>query len=202
MNDTLFEIQAGSVPEADSELMLLEGIWEAERAGSEPVTQRKLAEDAGLSLGMTNALLRRCVEKGWILIKRVNARRLHYAMTGDGIYEIARRAYRYFRRASRSVSLYRDLIEGFVMERKRRGIARLVLAGPSDLDFLLEYACGRHGLLYARTGDLERAARMAASPDVCVVWGERLPSPPAAEGASAALRDVLLPDSVSSGPDR
>ncbi len=201
MNDIAFDPQAGSVPEADSELILLEGIWEAERSGGGPVTQRRLAEDAGLSLGLTNAMLRRCVEKGWILIKRVNARKLHYAMTGDGINEIARRAYRYFRRASRSVSLYRDLIEGFVMERKRRGFARIVLAGPSDLDFLLEYACGRHGLLYARTGDLERAARMAASSDVCVVWGERLTEPPRADGRAAAdalsLRDVLLPKSVS-----
>ncbi|MBN1242924.1 MAG: winged helix-turn-helix transcriptional regulator [Spirochaetales bacterium] len=197
MNDIVFETPVGSVPETDSELVLLEGIWEAERGGLEPVTQRRLAEDAGLSLGMTNAVLRRCVEKGWILIKRVNARKLHYAMTSAGINEIARRAYGYFRRASRSVSLYRDLIEGFVMERKRRGFARIVLAGPSDLDFLLEYACSRHGLLYARTGDLERAARMASAPDVCVVWGERLAAPPVADGEAVALRTVLLPDSVS-----
>jgi len=183
-----------SVPESDPELVLLEGIWAAEREGTASITQRRLADDAGLSLGMTNLLLKRCVEKGWVLIRRANARRLRYAMTAEGINEIARRAYRYFRRASRSVSLYRELIETFVMARKRAGVGRIVLAGPSDLDFLIEYACERHGVMYVHTGDLERAARMSQAPDVLVAWGELLVDPPVAAGSTASLRDIVLPD--------
>jgi len=197
MSDIILARNIGSVSEADPELVLLEGIWAAERGGMESITQRKLADGAGLSLGMTNLLLKRCVEKGWVLIRRANARKLRYAMTSEGVNEIARRAYGYFRRASRSFSLYRELIEAFVMSRKRLGIGRIVLAGPSDLDFLIEYACERHGIMYLQTGDLERAARMSLAPDVLVAWGELLADPPVVEGSTASLRDIVLPGTAS-----
>lgn len=192
MSDTTLDNADFPASEVDSELALLEGVYASVREGKESVTQRGLAEDAGLSLGMTNLLLKRCVERGWIMIRRANARRLQYVLTGEGINEIARRTYRYFRRASRSVSLYRDLIEAFVMARKRAGCARVVLAGPSDLDFLLEYACERHGLLFARTGDIDLAARMAGTIDMCVVVGERVDSGLAMHPEATALREVLL----------
>lgn len=143
----------------DAELAILEGIYASQKRSSSP-TQRDLAEASGLSLGMTNALLKRFAEKGWVLLKRLNARNINYALTPEGVNEIAHRSYRYFRRTARNASIYRDLLEAFVLKAKRDGATRVVLAGPSDLDFILEYACERHGLIFVKGADAARAAKL------------------------------------------
>jgi len=163
----------------DAELVILESIYSSQKR-SRALTQRDLAEAAGLSLGMTNALVKRFSDKGWVLLKRLNSRNIQYALTPDGVAEIARRTYRYFKRTARAAGLYRDRIESYVMARKRAGARRLVLAGVSDLDFLLEYACERHGILFVKAVDPDKAARLGQDPDTVVLRAEGTPdgSPP------------------------
>lgn len=164
MNDTMTTTD-------DAELAILEHIYSSQKRDS-GVTQRDLAEASGLSLGMTNALLKRFSDKGWLLLQRLNARNIRYALTPEGINEIVHRTYRYLRRTARAAGLYRDLIEEFVMRKKREGADRLVLAGVSDLDFLLEYACERHGLLFIKAADPEKALRLGESAGTVVVGAE------------------------------
>lgn len=155
----------------DAELAILETIYASQKRDDSP-TQRQLAEASGLSLGMTNALLRRFAEKGWVLLRRLNARNINYALTPEGVNEIAHRTYRYFRRTARNASMYRDLIEAFVMGIKRDGARRLVLAGASDLDFIIEYACERHGLLFVKGCDAGKAARLGSDGATVVLEAE------------------------------
>ena len=58
--------------------------------------QRDLARIVGLSLGMTNAILKR-------LVKKVNNRNIQYIVSPKGINEITRRSYRYFKRTIKNV---------------------------------------------------------------------------------------------------
>ena len=44
-----------------------------------------------MSLGMMNAILGRFVERGWIMFTNVNGRKLAYAVTPEGIAELANR---------------------------------------------------------------------------------------------------------------
>lgn len=178
MNTT--SLERPTAPSDDSELVILENIYSSQKR-SRSVTQRDLAEAAGLSLGMTNALLKRFSDKGWVLLKRLNARNIQYALTPDGVNEIAHRTYRYFRRTAKSAGLYRDMIEAFVMAKKRAGATRLVLAGVSDLDFLIEYACERHGLLFVKAADPAKADRLGTVAGTVVVY---------AEGEVAPQRDL------------
>jgi DNA-binding MarR family transcriptional regulator len=67
------------------------------------VRQRDLAKIAGLSLGMTNAILKRLALKGLLTIKRVNNRNIHYIVTPTGIEAITRKSYRYFKRTIKNV---------------------------------------------------------------------------------------------------
>ena len=166
MNTLAMEAHAASVD--DAELSILENIYASQKR-STPVTQRDLAEAAGLSLGMTNALLKRFSDKGWLLLKRLNSRNIQYALTPEGVNEIAHRTYRYFKRTARAAGLYRDIIESFVMSKKRAGATRLVLAGVSDLDFLIEYACERHGLLFVKSADPAKAIRLSDDPGTVLV---------------------------------
>lgn len=167
----------------------MESLGEAERTQAR-ITQRELASRTGLSLGMTNALLRRFAEKGWVKLTRLSAKSVHYALTPEGMTEVARRTAGYFRRAARSAEQYGARIEQFVMRAKRDGARTLVLAGTSELDFLLEFACDRDGLVFVRTADQERARAMSARPGVVIVYAESTDGVHAAQNA-ASLREII-----------
>ena len=68
----------------------------------------------GMSLGMTNAILKRLVLKGYLSIRKVNNRNIAYAVTPAGVEAIAKRSYRYLRRTIGSIVRYKEAIEGLV----------------------------------------------------------------------------------------
>ena len=59
----------------DLELDLLETLYASHAEGLSP-SQRDLAGAAGLSLGMTNALLKRFAERGWVKFSSLRGRHL------------------------------------------------------------------------------------------------------------------------------
>jgi DNA-binding MarR family transcriptional regulator len=158
---------------ADTELAVLESLY-ASGKGADGLSQRQLARAAGVSLGLVNALLKRFAGKGWVLLRRASPRQVEYALTPAGVSEIAHRTYRYLRRSARSASLYRDLFEAFVLAAKAKGLRTVVLAGHSDLDFILEYASERHGMCFAKGADPAKAVALARNPDTIVVLSEEL----------------------------
>jgi DNA-binding PadR family transcriptional regulator len=153
---------AQGTEKTDAELTILENLYDSARR-SAPLRQRQLANAAGASLGMTNAILKRLAQKGWIVIRRLNSRNVQYAITPDGVNEIARRSYRYFKRTIRNVVFYRDLIDETVSRAKLRGLTAVILIGVSDLDFIVEHACDRHGLTFLKAMGMDVAAPVRAS---------------------------------------
>jgi DNA-binding MarR family transcriptional regulator len=121
----------------DKEIEILQQIFE----NPEEVHQRDLARIAGLSLGMTNAILKRLAQKGLLTIRKVNNRNIRYVVSAKGAEEIARKSYRYFKRTIKNVTFYRRAIEDLVRKVKAKGYDGLVLVGVSDLDFIVEHAC-------------------------------------------------------------
>lgn len=156
------------IENVDSELVVLETIHLTEIQGDSQISQRELAEKAGVSLGMTNMLIRQFVEKGWVLIKKINSRNITYAMTPDGVNEIARRTYRYFKRTARIIALYRELIETYIIKIKTAGFTTFVLAGSSELDFVFEYACERHNIIFVKSTNAEKAKCLSSKTTIVV----------------------------------
>ncbi|MCX7025246.1 MAG: transcriptional regulator [Spirochaetes bacterium] len=176
--------------ENDAELAILENIYLSQRDAGVQVTQRELAKHAGVSLGMTNVLLKRFSEKGWLLVRRANARNISYALTPDGINEIARRTFRYFKRTATNVHVYRELIESFVTGKKREGYTAILLVGSSDLDFILEFACERFGIMFMKCADPERALSLDLTVKPLLVFSEGIEQPPDGDGR-VSLRAVV-----------
>jgi DNA-binding MarR family transcriptional regulator len=131
----------------DTEYLILEKVYDSSESHA-PLRQRDLAQVAGTSLGMTNAILKRLARKGWITIQKLNSRTIHYAVTLDGMNEIIRRSYGYFKRTIKNVFFYKERIDQAIGEAKRKGLASALLVGPSDLDFIVEHSCHRHGLQF------------------------------------------------------
>jgi DNA-binding MarR family transcriptional regulator len=136
---------------SDPELVILESI----KDNSENVRQRDLARNSGLSLGMTNAIVKRLATKGWLTVRKVSNRNIRYIVSPKGIEQLTRRGYRYLKRTMMDVVRYREAIERHVEAVQRRNATMLVLVGRSDLDFIVELACARCGvrLLRAEPGE-------------------------------------------------
>jgi len=118
--------------------------------------QRDLARAVGMSLGMTNALLRRLAAKGFITMKRANSRRIQYVITPEGMQEAARRSRRYLKRTITHVVHYKDTVRKACRHAAAappagRGVTGVVLVGESDLEFIVEWCAAKEGLAFRTT---------------------------------------------------
>ena len=130
---------------SDKEAIILEHIYY-----DDSLKQRELADKAGISLGMTNTILKRLIEKGWLMTKRINSRNISYIVSPAGMQEIFKRGYRYFKRTIEDVRLYKEEIEQLVFEAVVAGYKTIALVGKSDLDFIVEYACEKAGVIFKK----------------------------------------------------
>ncbi len=131
----------------DSEFQLLETLGEAQKT-TRTVSQRDLAKLSGLSLGMTNMLVKRFVSRGWVKLVKASGHTWFYALTPEGIDEIASRTYGFLRRTASTVKIYYDRIDSFVRETKDKGYQGIVYDAPFEIEFVFRYACSRHGLFF------------------------------------------------------
>lgn len=118
--------------ETNEDSRILLGLLESvERDGTR--SQRHLAAEFGIALGLVNAYLRRCVRKGLVKVKAAPARRYTYYLTPQGFAEKSRLTVEYL---SYSFSFFRRAraeCTALLETAKERGWSRIVLAGVSDL---------------------------------------------------------------------
>jgi DNA-binding MarR family transcriptional regulator len=109
-------------------LGLLESV---ERDGA--ASQRRLAAELGIALGLVNAYLKRCMKKGWVKVTEAPARRYAYYLTPHGFAEKSRLTVEYL---SYSFSFFREArgdCADALARARAAGCSRIVLSGASDL---------------------------------------------------------------------
>src|ERR1700723_2277918 len=121
------------VLEADheNERIVLDLLTSVEHDGER--SQRNIAGELGIALGLVNAYLKRCVKKGLVKVNDAPARRYAYYLTPQGFAEKSRLTVQYL---SDSFSFFRKAKGDCTLvfeEAAARGLKRLVLAGKSDL---------------------------------------------------------------------
>ena len=123
--------QVARSEESENARIVLGLLESVERDGAQ--SQRKLASDLGIALGLANAYLRRCVRKGLIKMSQVPLNRYAYYLTPQGFAEKSRLTAEYlavsldFFRRSRSdcVTLFRQC--------EALGWRKVALYGAGDL---------------------------------------------------------------------
>jgi DNA-binding MarR family transcriptional regulator len=123
--------QAARNEEPDNTKIVLGLLESVERDGAQ--SQRKLASDLGIALGLVNAYLRRCVKKGLLKMGQAPARRYAYYLTPYGFAEKSRLTVEYL---SSSFSFFRRAREdcsAVLAAARARGWKRVVLVGVSEL---------------------------------------------------------------------
>jgi DNA-binding MarR family transcriptional regulator len=109
----------GSGELAEKEFLLVQAI-----ARQPNLTQRDLSRSVGLSLGMTNLLIRRLVRKGIIKVTQLDWKRTQYLLTLTGAMEKSRKAYHY--------TIYTMRIFRQIQENITRALTREYEAGRRD----------------------------------------------------------------------
>jgi DNA-binding MarR family transcriptional regulator len=150
----------------DHEYALLESIYRHKE--TRPVRQRDLAKVVGISLGMTNVILRKLAQKGWVVIRRINSRNIQYAVTPSGIDQISKKSYLFLKRTVRNVVFYKDMLDHLLAELKDRGYRTIALVGKSDFDFIIAFLCQKHKLdfIETQTGAPAEGAKIIYAEDV------------------------------------
>src|ERR1700709_593374 len=77
--------ELGRSKEAENGRIVLGLLESLERDGAR--SQRKLASELGIALGLVNAYLKRCVKKGLLKVSEAPARRYVYYLTPQGFAE-------------------------------------------------------------------------------------------------------------------
>lgn len=136
-----------NIKSLEQEIEVLENIYH----NHSKVKQRDLAKIVGLSLGMTNVIIKRLIKKGWLKARKINERNIHYVVSPLGIEEIAKRSYRYFKRTIKNVVYYKEAIDKFFISIAGEGYKGVILIGESDLDFIVDHLCQKHNLSFKRS---------------------------------------------------
>jgi DNA-binding MarR family transcriptional regulator len=121
-------VASGSANETEITLGLLTRV-ESDR----DLTQRSVARDMDIALGLANAYLKRCVRKGFIKVRQIPPNRYAYYLTPNGFAEKSRLTAEYFSQSFNFFRRARSQCTELLDDCTRRGWNRVALAGASDL---------------------------------------------------------------------
>lgn len=162
MSDLRAEPPANS---QDTEITL--GVLDAVEQNA-TVTQRSVARELGIALGLANSYLRRCVRKGLIKVKQIPPNRYLYYLTPKGFTEKSRltadylaSSFTFFRRA-------RAQMDEAMAQCRRHGWTRVALHGAGELAEIAALCNAEHGLdlVVVAAGAGGEGARVAGLPAV------------------------------------
>lgn len=142
-------------------------VVEADRA----VTQRSLARDMGIALGLTNLLIKRLVRKGWMRVTHIAPNRVRYLITPAGIVEKSRMSRDYLQASVQFYRQARDRVKQRFLELSTTWPAeqnddgkRIVFFGANELAEISYVCLAETDLRLVGVVDRERTGRFFNMP--------------------------------------
>jgi DNA-binding MarR family transcriptional regulator len=96
-------------------------------------SQRDLARELNISLGLVNSFVKRLVKKGYFKITHTPKNRLKYILTPKGVAEKTQLTYEYIQHSYKFYKDARQKLRVLFSEFESQGISRIVFYGASDL---------------------------------------------------------------------
>jgi len=105
-----------------------------EKAGDEHLpSQRDLARDLNISLGLVNSFVKRLVKKGYFKITHIPKNRVRYILTPQGAAEKTRLTYLYIQHSYQFYKSARQKLRNLFDELESEGQKRIVFYGAGEL---------------------------------------------------------------------
>ena len=137
----------------ERELRIIEEISQ-----NQNLTQRKISHKLGLSLGMTNIILKRLASKGYIKVEELNRRKVQYILTPKGFAEKTKKSYRYFLKTIHSLQEMKKKIQHLILMEYKEGKTSFIILGDNELADIVELSLkglDKSELEYRRVSRLE-----------------------------------------------
>lgn len=131
--------------DSDDEAAITLGLLNAVEENS-ALTQRSVAGELGIALGLANAYLKRCARKGLIKISMAPANRYAYYLTPKGFAEKSRLTARYLSISFNFFRAARDQCSATFEDCASRGWRRVLLAGAGDMCQIATLCAGECGV--------------------------------------------------------
>lgn len=110
------------------------------------ISQRKLASDLGIALGLINTYLKKCMVKGWVRVSQVSAKRLGYFLTAEGFSEKSKMVKECI---ARSLGFFRDAkiqCDSIFEICEQKGFKKIALIGDGDLKEIARLVASVHDI--------------------------------------------------------
>ena len=102
--------------------------------------QRTLARKLNISLGLTNAILKNLVFRGWVKAKKDTGRKLLYIITPKGMANVSSLMYKRFQETFHYYHYTKDLISTYLMTLYKKGVRTVNIYGINQLTEITYYA--------------------------------------------------------------
>jgi DNA-binding MarR family transcriptional regulator len=94
--------------------------------------QRTIAKRAGISLGLTNLIIKRLITKGYVKAKQLNRKKIQYLLTPKGFSEKARKSYQFTLKTISLLESFKSRIRNLILEKNKEGINEFVIQGGNE----------------------------------------------------------------------
>ena len=96
-------------------------------------SQRDLAGELNISLGLVNSFIKRLVRKGYVKIATIPQKRIKYILTPRGAAEKTRLTYEYIQHSYSFYKEVRQKLRDLFDEMEKQGVTAIVFYGAGDL---------------------------------------------------------------------
>ncbi|MCM8811710.1 MAG: winged helix-turn-helix domain-containing protein [Candidatus Omnitrophica bacterium] len=128
-------------PDSFRELKVLEEI-----SSNTASTQRHLAQKLGVALGLTNLMIRRCIQKGYLKAVNVRKNRIQYLLTPKGVAEKTRLTIEYLEYSMHLYRRVRQILKETLQAVSKNGGKTIVFFGRGELSEITYLSVKEAGL--------------------------------------------------------
>ena len=104
--------------------------------------QRSLSRKLNISLGLTNAIIKNLIHRGWLKVKKDTGRKLLYIITPKGMVNVSRLMYSRFQETLHYYHYTKDLLIAYLMKLYQQGEKTINIYGTGQLAEITYYAGG------------------------------------------------------------
>jgi DNA-binding MarR family transcriptional regulator len=104
------------------------------------LSQRSLAHKLNISLGLTNAIIKNLISRGWVKAKKDTGRKLLYIITPKGMANVSSLMYNRFQETLNYYHYTKDLLTAYLMKLYKQGERTVNIYGSGQLAEITYYA--------------------------------------------------------------
>ncbi len=117
------------------------------------ITQREISQRSKMSLGMTNIIMKRLINRGYIKVKQLNKKNFQYILTPKGFSKKVKQSYNSTLKTIQTFKMMKLKIQNFIIQEYKNGKKKFVIYGNGELANLIELSIrdlGKQDIVYIK----------------------------------------------------